>query len=243
MDKIGALKSLGLRDKEARVYIALLELGRASAYAVAQKSDLKKPTTYVVLDELIEMGYVIRLPKKGKQLFVARSPQEMFANMHGKFLDAEKILPELLALARENISETKILFYEGGKGVQDAYNYRIQELEGKEAVAFYASTVDINPSLNTFLLAWNKKAAALNISTRAIVPDHPSLKEYRKRDAEHGRTVKIVPYSQYSSSISIDANEFFTRIVMFGNEKAIVIDDPKVSKTVQQIFEMLWTLL
>ena len=49
-----ALQTIGLNEKECAVYLALLQLGRASAYSVAQKSGLKKPTTYVILDELIE---------------------------------------------------------------------------------------------------------------------------------------------------------------------------------------------
>lgn len=234
---------MGFREKEAIVYLALLALGPTSAYAVAQKSGLKKPTTYVILESLIELGYVYRIPRKGKQLFSARTPAEVFQNAKARFADAESLLPQLLALTQNASAETKTLFFENSEGVKAAYEYRRSELVQKEMLAFYASTLDINQTLNAFLQSWNKENAKLGIRTRAIVPDHPSLNAYRKRDKADLRTVKIVPFSDYSADISIDANEFFVRIVQFARAQAIIIDDPKVARTVCQIFELLWKLL
>ena len=71
MTIIEALQNLGLTDKEARVYTALLKRGRTSAYGIAEESGLKKPTTYVILDDLIEKGLASRIPRVRKQLFVA----------------------------------------------------------------------------------------------------------------------------------------------------------------------------
>ena len=51
MEKI--FENLGLTPKEAKVYMTLSGLGSSTAYLVAQRSGLKKPTTYVVLDSLI----------------------------------------------------------------------------------------------------------------------------------------------------------------------------------------------
>ena len=67
MDMKQALKTIGLSDKESAVYMALLQLGQATAYAVAVKSGLKKPTTYIILDELIEKGLVLKVPQMKTQ--------------------------------------------------------------------------------------------------------------------------------------------------------------------------------
>jgi hypothetical protein len=53
MDRIKALKYIGLNDKEARCYLALLPLNQATAYMVALRSRIKKPTAYVVLESLV----------------------------------------------------------------------------------------------------------------------------------------------------------------------------------------------
>ncbi len=57
------LSALGLSQKEATVYVALLELGTASVQAIARRADLVRPTTYVILEALTKKGLV--QPKRG----------------------------------------------------------------------------------------------------------------------------------------------------------------------------------
>ena len=60
---ISQLVKVGLNEKESRVYLALLELGSGTAYAVAKKAGIKRPTAYIVLDELRKRGLVLKIPK------------------------------------------------------------------------------------------------------------------------------------------------------------------------------------
>ena len=91
-----ALQNLGLNEKEAKVYIALIQLGKATAYSIATRSNLKKPTTYVVLETLIDKGIVQKLPRAKKAVYVAIAPEELFAVAKSKIKNAEEeILPEL----------------------------------------------------------------------------------------------------------------------------------------------------
>jgi sugar-specific transcriptional regulator TrmB len=63
MDLIQSLKNLGLNEKEAKVYVALLQCPGATAYLIARHSGLKRPTTYVVLEDLIDKGVVTKIPR------------------------------------------------------------------------------------------------------------------------------------------------------------------------------------
>ena len=47
MKYLEELVNLGLNEKEATIYLTLLSLNKATAYYIALKSGLKKPTTYV----------------------------------------------------------------------------------------------------------------------------------------------------------------------------------------------------
>ena len=46
METIEALKNLGLNEKEAKVYLALLQTGKSKAYVVSKYSGLKKTTNF-----------------------------------------------------------------------------------------------------------------------------------------------------------------------------------------------------
>lgn len=48
------LRELGLTDKEAELYLASLSLGTASIAGLAKKAELKRPTTYLIVDTLLQ---------------------------------------------------------------------------------------------------------------------------------------------------------------------------------------------
>lgn len=242
MDKIEALQNLGISEKAARAYLALLELGRGSAYSVAKKSGLKQPTAYVVLEELRASGLALKIPRPKKHLFVPKPPSEVFSLATSKLELLRGLLPELSALANKSETKVKTLFYEGAEGLRQALWYRIDELNDKDFVAFWASGVDIHDKkLSALFHEWNQEMFFRNITSRAIAPDHPSLKEFRALDKAYKQEVKIIHPEKYSASISIDANDYFVRILMFKELQCVIIDNPSVAKTVRQIFDLMWS--
>ena len=52
MEVFQVLKSIGLTEKEASVYLALLTLGTADVGEIAQKSGQKRTTCYTVIENL-----------------------------------------------------------------------------------------------------------------------------------------------------------------------------------------------
>ncbi len=238
-----ALRTIGLSEKQAAVYTALLQLGRASAYSVAEKSGLKKPTTYVILDELIEKGFARRVPRVRKQLYVPLSPDQAFAIAEEKLSLAKRTLPELTALVKGEASKVTTLYFEGLHGLKQAMEYGLKAAKGTELVGFYAIPPANNPELSAYFAEWNQKRLKLDIAMRGIAPEHPSLQSFRETDTEAGRVFKSVPYEQFSSEIAIDATPSVVRIHDYKNLQGVVIENADVAKTVRELFEMLWERL
>ena len=64
---IKALENLGLSNVEAKVYLALLEVGSVVANKIAEQSGIHRRTVYDALETLIEKGlvsFVIEANKK-----------------------------------------------------------------------------------------------------------------------------------------------------------------------------------
>ncbi len=236
-----ALQTIGLNEKECAVYLALLQLGRASAYSVAQKSGLKKPTTYVILDELIEKGLAARVPRVKKQLFIARSPEEAFGVAEEKLHLAKKKLPELLALTKGEQTKVNTLYFEGAEGIKQLMEHRTREMRGNELVGFYATDLNADPELiRYFKDEWAEKMLKLDIKMRMIAPEHESLKDYREADTKYNRQLKTVPYEEYSSEVAIDVLGDIVRIQDYKNLQGVAIENTEVAKTVREIFELVW---
>ena len=50
---ITLLTSIGFNEKTASIYLAALSLGTASIQDIAKKADIKRPTTYNYIQELV----------------------------------------------------------------------------------------------------------------------------------------------------------------------------------------------
>ena len=223
--------------------MALLALGRASAYSVAAKSGLKKPTTYVVLGELIEKGLALKVPRMRKQLFAAQPPDQFFALAEERLRLAKQVLPELLALAGGEQPKVRTMFFEGIGGIRQALWYRFKELEGQEIVGFYASSHDAPKEFIDLAFEWCDEVEKRRIRVRGIAPRHPSLEAWGDRYAKPMWNFKFVPFETYSATISIDVGDTFARIIGFRGLQAVIVENTDVARTVRQIFEMVWKSL
>jgi sugar-specific transcriptional regulator TrmB len=240
MDISQALSTLGLNEKQAAVYLALLQLGKGSAYSIADKSGQKRPTTYVILGELIDKGLAERVPRARKQLYRAVSPDQVFGALEEKLALAKEKLPELLAMTKGVDTKVSAVYFEGVKGIKQVMEYKQNEDYGKEVVGFYATSHNVPKELAEYFDEWNAKRQKKRITMRGIVPDHESLARFRESDARSGRTMKVIPYTEFSSEVAIDISERIVRIQDYKNLQGIVIENADVAKTMKEIFEMVW---
>jgi len=99
------LQKFGFGEKEARVYLTLLELKEAISSTISRKTGLKRPTTYLMLENLQKQGLVSHV-KKGNSLYFRATKPDFFLEKEEKHLNDLKgdlnslksSLPELLAM-------------------------------------------------------------------------------------------------------------------------------------------------
>lgn len=241
MELLESLQTTGLNEKEASVYTALLQLGRASAYSVSLKSGLKKPTTYVILEQLIEKGLAQRVPRVKKQLYFANSPEVLFGVAEEKLSLAKQKLPELLAMTRGDEYKVSTVFYEGMAGMKKLMEYGFKENEGAEMLGFWATDSDLPPELTDYFKTdWASEQKKRAITMRGVAPKDPSLNYYRKVDAEYGRNIKPIPQKEYSSEVAVTILGDIVKIEDYKNLQGIAIENKDVAKAFKQIFEMVW---
>lgn len=117
------LKKLGLKDKEAAVYLACLELGSAPVQVIARRAKVVRATTYVILEALMAQGLVTTFKQGKKTLFSAEPPRQLLRLLEKqhdviteKKHNLEALLPELQALMRQDGAPT-VRYFEGKEGL------------------------------------------------------------------------------------------------------------------------------
>ena len=242
MDSSQALRQIGLSDKEAQVYLALLQLGRATAYSVAVKTGLKRPTVYLILDDLAHAGYAFEIPQTLKKMYGALPPEEVFARAQERVRAAASGLPSIQALARKQVGRTQTLYFEGLAGLEQALKYRFGDADNKEFVGFYAASTDAPPESLELSNKYFEDCRKRGIRFRGFVPKSEFLRGFQKNSKGAGWDLRQLPAKAYSSHVSIDTAGDLVRIIDINGPvpQATLIENAEAAKALRQIFELTW---
>lgn len=243
---IEPLQKLGLSEKEALVYLTLLQLGPATPYQIAKKADLKRPTAYVIAEELIKKGMIVHVPGEERKKYIARTPDVFIEDQEERLQAAREILPELRSFQKGTIEKPSIMYFEGMDGLHQAYQYRQKDLHGKEIVGFFASNDDSPKAVADYFLEWNQHRQKRGTRVRGITVDSPDLKHFSKlfEDSLGVTSLKFLPRNVYNSKISIEScDQQFVRILLFESVETLIIESPKLAVAIKDIFELTWRAL
>lgn len=235
-DYINILVDTGLQEKEARTYMAMLRVGEASASEISKESGIKRPTTYLILEDLRKKGLVIKVPHAKKALYIAKSPEDFHQQVVLNAERLKRVIPTLRSVSHKG-SKINTLYYEGIGGIKEALYYRLGELANTADVGFFAKDDgNIPNSLIDIYYKWNEKRESLNIRIGGVTPDNPTTREFQEKYPL--TDMKIVPLEDYNSDISIEITEKFIRIIDGHELKAVIIENPRVVDAMRQILKL-----
>ncbi len=124
------LLELGLTEKEAGVYLAMLEIGSSTVQDIARKAQVNRTTTYVLLESLKQRGLVSSFIKENKVFFAAESPsrlEDLLSREEQRIRSTkrhfEKAMPYFTALYNSMDGKPKVRFFEGDQGIVAARDF------------------------------------------------------------------------------------------------------------------------
>ncbi len=136
------LQELGFSEKEAGVYLTLLELGSSVASDIAKKAGINRSTTYIIIESLLKRGLVNVMERRGVKLYSSTSPDQLVRHLEetakqysGLVAAAKKILPDLESVRKmqkdkkEETSRPKVQLFEGREGIRTVYEDTLSSLE------------------------------------------------------------------------------------------------------------------
>ena len=112
---VEGLTKIGLQRYQAQVYIASIVLGEATPYLIAKESGVPRAKVYSVLDSLVELGFMVKVPAEKGMLFKALPPEATIDNaMNGfisTFKDIKKDIKELQEAGPKKSGELPIIVF------------------------------------------------------------------------------------------------------------------------------------
>jgi len=237
------LQSFGFSEKEAVVYVALLELGKGTVRQISSKAGINRTTSYDILGSLSNKGLVTISGKEPKSEYAVEAPQAIttylkkVAEQTAEHIKkSEEIIPELELLhAKQN--RPRIRFYEGKEGLERVYE---DTLTSSESIRAYATIDDMHKALPNYFPKYYKRRAGKNISIRAIVPETPAARERKTHDLEEKREIAFVPSDKYYFSPEINIYDDKVMIASWREKLGIIIESAEIADAMKKIFELAW---
>ncbi|MES2135193.1 MAG: helix-turn-helix domain-containing protein [Patescibacteria group bacterium] len=236
------LVNFGLSEKEARAYLALLELEVATAHEVADKAELNRSSTYVVLESLQARGLTsISGGEKIKKYVVV--PPEQLARIAQQTANEklqiqksiEHLLPDLKLLYGGNKKRPHVRIFEGKAGFVNSFE---ETLEMKEKVIRIVSSTDkIQNTLPEYLPSYVKRRMELGIAMHGIHP-YTEQADYLRKNVTHIDDAQLISPEKWHFMSDFAVFDNTVGFMLHDELISIHIDSPTIADAMKKIFDL-----
>jgi sugar-specific transcriptional regulator TrmB len=233
------LEDLGLTSAEAKIYIALLELGSSGANPILSHSGLQNSVVHRALNSLIEKGLVSFIMNGNRKVYQATEPDYFYSFIDNKKKKFDQIFPELKKRKELLKSKTEATIYQGKKGISEIYG-RLLNSGGKEYLTFGGGKrVTYEVMGEDWWTALHTKRISKKIRSRQVFDD--TIRKFgealNKRPLSNIRFLSQ-EFEQLTETVIIGE---YVAIVMFTEAPyGLLIKDPVVVESYRKNFEILW---
>lgn len=249
------LLQLGLSEKEATVYQALLMTGPSSATTLSQRVSMPRSTTQFTCQQLVDKGIASVARKQGTLYYAPEPPEKFLALLeHERWkIDqreeyARSVMEELRHLAHPAASQPKIRFYEGKEGLSQCWDELLQGARTGDEIIGYLHPLDTEDDplrLAPVVERYVRVRAEKGVSSRLLLPDIALSEGFRQHDAACLRTTRVMKGRKTISptEIMLHGDRMYTRTITPSNVFASILENKDVVAMQRIAFETLWNLL
>ncbi len=239
------LVQIGLTEKQARVYSALLENGLSPARYIIFKAELKRGITYEVLDQLIKLNLVEKVENHGKiALFRTTHPNNLetfFEKKKKEIKDTEEFLKnemgEFLSMYNLLSGKPNVRFFEGDEAIEKITNdYPTKDIEIRQFINISEALKYINKET----MHYKNERIKKGISKRMIVNHSIANNEYINKVENQNLTQYKTINQELPTAIQVYDDKIAMLNLNPNHQIGYIIEDQMMSDTLKNIFDELW---
>lgn len=240
--EIYELLKIGLTEGEAKVYLALSELGSSTVGPIVNKSKVAYSNVYDILNRLIDKGIVSFIIKNKTKYFQAASPRNLVdyldkkqKQIENQKASLEKLIPEIEKLQELKTKQEAEIFL-GKKGLRTAYEKLYKNTKkDDELLFFYIHEDDYSEESNLF---YNSISEIVKAKTRGICN-----KDYKNSwFAKKARHLKM-RFLDIPLPGNIDiVNDKVLIVSWKGSLFSVLIHSESIAESFRKYFNEMWKL-
>lgn len=239
------LEEFGLSERQAKVYLANLELGEATIAQIALKAQIERTGVYYLVEGLSRKGLITHHEKGKREYCLAATPSELLEIAKHRERLIHDNLSQFTAFANLSSSKPHVRLYEGISGIQAVFAQTIRKPKSQmlafspyqtaEKTAWYNGREYVEWGLD-----YLKERAKKQIFARVIAEDTPASRSRKSRDEEEWRETRLVPTDKFIFTNEICILDDWVAVVSYKEMIALMIESKEFARTLRAIFELAW---
>lgn len=246
MRLINDLKQLGLDEKEAKVYLAALELGPTNIQDLTKKSQIKRSTVYEMIKNLKEMGLISETTKHKRKLIVASEPENIKRNLVAKEKLLNQLMPELKGISNIGFVKPKMTFYEGKEGLREIY-WDALNVKKNEMALWVSPIKSVMETVGEdFLNKYIAEKAKRGLWVKSIHIFSEKVPTYKYLAPEtYDKTLRKVRFTPPVMDISNTIVIYGSKVSVISSRKegfGFVVESEDYANTMRIFYDLLWNI-
>jgi predicted transcriptional regulator len=238
----------GLKDNEARVMTACLRNGNGLyVHEIVTQTRLKRSTVDLILQRLIELGFVIRLRTGQRYQYFPEKPETLLVKQQRQVDLFENLLPLLQAMQMDE-NQPDVRVYKGVESVSNHYRDVLSILKklppAQRVVNSIESGLDvlrIRPDLEQFFI---RERVRHGIQINIICPEAAGEMEPYQTVREKFRECRYFRDTMKLFSMAMYLYHDRVSLISLRNPvQAVTIRHPVVRQSMETIWNLLWISL
>lgn len=249
------LQSIGLSQKETKMYITLLRSGTQPISYLAKKAGLNRGTGYVVLHTLLDKGLVTKAVKRGVQYFSPLEPQQLvtYVDHREKALGQAKqgiqsAMGQFISLMNPLTSKPKIEFFDGQEGARIVLDRTLRSKE--KILRSFLSIADIIDFLGAdYFSEYTSRRIEQGLTLHALRTRESDRTAFL-RDARAKRYItskkdkRVIHHIPDDLAFPVTIYMFDTTLAIISSKEegfSLLIESKELTNMMKKIFDLLWS--
>lgn len=240
-DILHLLEQFGLTPKQAKVYLAALQLGTSSVQDIAREAETERTNAYGAIEALIARRLMSVTTSGKKQLYVAEPPERLESLLSEQRDSLSRLLPELRSLHNQGENKPRIRYYPGLEGYKAAYDETL-DATSQEQLAVYSVKDILDVLGREYVDRVVTRRVKLGIHLRVVRSRETEIRGVYPTGADDKREVRLAPAGMvFPIATYVCGNKVIflsSKRELFG----LVMESADIAQAQRNYIEALWEI-
>ncbi len=245
MNIITSLVDLGLTEKEAELYLALLPRGQAPASILAKALGQPRSSTRFTLEQMVKKGIISEIEKHATSIYILEDPENlgrMLSKQKSDIEFREKKLEEILKILHTMIKGAsglpKVTYYEGIEDVSEMVIVANNQIKN---IYEFGTGDYVEQHYPEIVKRFNERFIKIPNRTVSSIRGNKYRELYKKyKPKVQLRNKFFTTVEEIKTGVTMGENTTIISVFVENDIAGIKIESENITKNLISIFQEVW---